>query len=440
MKLQNQTIKVHRNGYTFQIDPGNPFRRFIGGGGTDVETLDPYAGTGYRELYKKFTDWLQPSVGAVTPYPGQMVPGPSGLQQMGFDVAQGLTPIASGGQEFFGGMLGQADIGAPGRAMGMAETGLQGIMQPFDPSMVMEGLQPGKELALDTFFRDIVPGLKESYVSKAGTADTGALDRAMAREGGRLSLGLGAQAFPYLYGGQQAQLGRQQQGVGQAMNLAQLPGSVLGQAGQIGGMGTDMLSQMLNIGGMQRGITGEQMGEAAGKWQMQQPWASPWTNVLSTLQGAAPQMDYLSMGQGPGAAQFLPGLGSMVGGAEGGFLGGPGGTGGGGFLGDYSPTGSTGSDIQLAMQIAAMFSDARIKENVKSIDNALDKVAKLAGYSYNYTFNSPDNRNGGIMAQDLEEVLPDAVSEINGIKFVRYDAVVGLLVNAINELKEKMGA
>jgi len=198
--------------------------------------------------------------------------------------------------------------------MGIAETGLQDVMQPFDPSMVMEGLQPGKELALDTYFRDIIPALKERYVAGAGTADTGALDRAMAREGGRLSLGLGAQAFPYLYGGQQAQLGRQQQGVSQAMNLAGTQGQVLGQAGQVGGMGTDMLSQMMNIGGQQRGITGEQMGEAAGKWQFQQPWASPWTDVVSRLGGSAPQMDYINQQQGPGMlSQMLPALGSFAG-------------------------------------------------------------------------------------------------------------------------------
>lgn len=310
----NRTIKIHRNGYTFQVDPDNPFRRYKGGGGTSVERVDPWEGTGYREMFKQFTDWLKPSIGAVTPYPGQMVPGPSGLQQAGFDVAQGLTPIASGGQQYFGGMLGQADPSAPGRAMGMAETGLQDVMQSFDPSTVTEGLQPGKELALDTYFRDIIPALKEQYVAGAGTADTGALDRAMAREGGRLSLGLGAQAYPYLYGGQQAQLGRQQQGVGQAMNLAQLPGSVLGQAGQVGGMGTDLLSQALNIGGVQRGIAGEQMGEEAGKWQFQQPWASPWTDVLSRLQGAAPQYDYYSQGQAPGMfSQMMPGLGAFMG-------------------------------------------------------------------------------------------------------------------------------
>ena len=43
------------------------------------------------------------------------------------------------------------------------------------------------------------------------------------------------------------------------------------------------------------------------------------------------------------------------------------------------------------------------------------------------------------MAQELEEVLPDAVSEINGVKFVRYDAVIALLIEAVNELRRKVG-
>lgn len=330
IKTQKQTIKIERNGYVFQIDPDNPHIRYLGGGGTKIKQVDPYAGTNYRDIYNQFTEWLQPQMGGVTPYPGQMMPGPSNLQQAGFDVAQGLTPIASGGQQYFGGMLGQADVGAPGRAMGMAETGLQDIMQPFDPSMVTEGLQPGKELALDTFHRDIIPALKERYVAGAGTADTGALDRAMAREGGRLSLGLGTQSFPYLYGGQQAQLGRQQQGVSQAMNLAGTQGQVLGQAGQVGGQGMNMLSQMMNIGGQQRGITGEQMQEPYQKWQMEQPYANPWINILGSLQSSAPQMDYISQQKAPGlGAQMLPMLGGLMGmpgamSALGGLIGTPG--------------------------------------------------------------------------------------------------------------------
>lgn len=83
-------------------------------------------------------------------------------------------------------------------------------------------------------------------------------------------------------------------------------------------------------------------------------------------------------------------------------------------------------------------SDVRCKENVKPIDGALNKVEHLVGCSYNYKFNSQDNRNGGVMAQDVERVLPDAVSEVNGVKFVRYDAVIGLLVNAVNELRQEI--
>lgn len=327
MKLQSQTIKVERNGYTFQIDPDNPHIRYFGGGGTSVKKVDPFEGTGVREMFGAFTDWLQPNIGGITAYPGQMVPGPSGLQQQGFDVAQGLTPIASGGQQYFGDMLGRTDVGAPGRAMGMAETGLGNVMQPFDPSMVTEGLKPGRDLAMDTFFREFMPRLKESMVSRAGTADTGALDR-LAVQGGRdLSMGLGAQSFPYLFQGQQNQLGRQQTGVNQAMNLAGLPGSVLGQAGQIGGMGADLLGQQMNIGGIQRGITGEQMGEPYQKWQMEQPWANPYANLVSALSGSAPQYDYIAEQKAPGfGSQMLPVLGMGLGGyfAGGGTLGGMG--------------------------------------------------------------------------------------------------------------------
>jgi len=329
-------IKVHRNGYAFQL--GDPNVRYFGGGGTSVKQLDPFAGTDFRELYNQFTDWLQPNVGGVSAYPGPMVPGPSGLQQQGFDVAQGLTPIASGGQEYFGDVLGQADPTAPGRAMGMAEKGLSDVLAPFDPSTVTEGLQPGKDLAMNTFFREFMPRLKESMVSRAGTADTGALDR-LAVQGGRdLSLGLGAQSFPYLFQGQQNQFGRQQTGVNQAMNLAGVPGQVLGQAGQIGGMGANLLGQQMNIGGIQRDITGQQMQEPFQKWQVQQPYNNPYLQMIASLSQSAPRMDYMAQQQPPGfGSQMLPVAGMALGGyfGGGGTLGGM--LGGGAASNNYNP-------------------------------------------------------------------------------------------------------
>lgn len=402
--------------------------------------VDPYAGTGVRKLYKALTDWVQPQIGqGVTPYPGQMVPGVSPIQQQGFGLTGDMGPMVTGPQQFYQNMLTQVQPGMAGRGAGLAEETLGDILKPFDPASATEFWETSfKRPALETWREDIMPAIMEKGVRSAGTADSGPMKRELARSGETLSTNLSAQLANLLYSGEQAQLGRQERGVGQAMNLAGLPSNLMAGAGQVGGMGTDILSQMLNIGGVQRGITGEQLQEPFAKWQSAQPWNNP---ILQNFLGTAlsqPPMEVVAQQQGPGAAAMLPGLGSMIGGSKGGFLGGSGGTGGGGIMGSWSPTGGTGSDIQLAMQIAAMFSDVRIKENIKPVTDALDKVAKLSGYSYNYKFNAPGNRNGGVMAQDVEKVLPDAVSEINGVKFVRYDAVVGLLVEAIKELHREI--
>ena len=93
-------------------------------------------------------------------------------------------------------------------------------------------------------------------------------------------------------------------------------------------------------------------------------------------------------------------------------------------------------------------SDIKLKENIEVIDNALDKVKQLKGITY--TLKSDGNRLTGLIAQDLEKVLPEAVytsetipDEINGIEAeehlaIRYGNTVGLLVEAIKELEAKV--
>ena len=89
-------------------------------------------------------------------------------------------------------------------------------------------------------------------------------------------------------------------------------------------------------------------------------------------------------------------------------------------------------------------SDIRLKENIKPIGNALDKVSKLGGYTFNYK-NNPNIPMTGVMAQELLEVLPEAVYKtIDGntgeeIYAVRHGNVIGLLIEAIKELNEKVG-
>jgi len=89
-------------------------------------------------------------------------------------------------------------------------------------------------------------------------------------------------------------------------------------------------------------------------------------------------------------------------------------------------------------------SDIRQKENIKPIDNALDKVSQLGGYTFNYK-SKPEEPMTGVMAQELMEVLPEAVYETTDpdtgepIYAVRHGNVIGLLIEAIKELNEKVG-
>lgn len=89
-------------------------------------------------------------------------------------------------------------------------------------------------------------------------------------------------------------------------------------------------------------------------------------------------------------------------------------------------------------------SDIRLKENIKPIENALDKVLQLGGYTFNYKYEK-DTRMTGVMAQELLEVLPEAVYETidartgEKIYAVRHGNVIGLLIEAIKELNKKVG-
>jgi hypothetical protein len=67
--------------------------------------------------------------------------------------------------------------------------------------------------------------------------------------------------------------------------------------------------------------------------------------------------------------------------------------------------------------LASLFSDIRIKENVV-------RVGEENGYAiYEFNYIGDDARYSGVMAQDVEKVLPEAVTEINGIKAVNYGMI-----------------
>ena len=85
------------------------------------------------------------------------------------------------------------------------------------------------------------------------------------------------------------------------------------------------------------------------------------------------------------------------------------------------------------------FSDERLKDDVEVISNALDKVGAIRGVTYRRNDHDSCERHAGVIAQEVEAVLPEVIREHeSGYKTVAYGEMVGLLVEAVKELKDEV--
>jgi hypothetical protein len=85
-------------------------------------------------------------------------------------------------------------------------------------------------------------------------------------------------------------------------------------------------------------------------------------------------------------------------------------------------------------------SDERIKTNVKTIEYALDKVLLLRGVEYNDFRYEPDKKHIGLIAQEVELIIPEAVgiNEFDNIKCISYNSIISVLVEAVKQLNNKV--
>lgn len=98
-------------------------------------------------------------------------------------------------------------------------------------------------------------------------------------------------------------------------------------------------------------------------------------------------------------------------------------------------------DLQVVGTAAATTfnstSDARLKKDIVQIENALDKIDKLSGYTF--TLIDSDQKSIGVLAHELEAVYPELVYEdYNGYKSVSYGNLVALLIEGIKELRKEL--
>ncbi len=107
-----------------------------------------------------------------------------------------------------------------------------------------------------------------------------------------------------------------------------------------------------------------------------------------------------------------------------------------------------GGDLHVDGNVTAFsttISDQRLKHDINKIENALDKVSQINGYTF--TYNNDGRNSAGVIAQELENVLPSAIenkelvfSGQEGVEYktVQYDQLHGLLIEAIKELKAEI--
>jgi Chaperone of endosialidase len=81
-------------------------------------------------------------------------------------------------------------------------------------------------------------------------------------------------------------------------------------------------------------------------------------------------------------------------------------------------------------------SDSRLKTNVRTLDHALDDVARLRGVRFDWK--KDGHPSIGVIAQELEKVYPElVVTDPEGMKAVQYDKLTGVLIESTKELRDE---
>ena len=102
-----------------------------------------------------------------------------------------------------------------------------------------------------------------------------------------------------------------------------------------------------------------------------------------------------------------------------------------------SPNGNLWGSWKLNGVPIATTSDIKLKTNIKPLENSLDKVLQLRGVEYDRT--DYEVHQIGMIAQEVEQVIPDLVQEDSeGTKVLHYQNLTAVLVEAIKEQQQQI--
>jgi hypothetical protein len=96
----------------------------------------------------------------------------------------------------------------------------------------------------------------------------------------------------------------------------------------------------------------------------------------------------------------------------------------------------------LASEDVLAFSDSNYKQNIQPIPDSLAKLGGVTGYTFSFAGDPLDRRRAGVLAQEVQRVLPEVVyqSSDDGKLQVAYGNLVALVINAVNDLRQRVEA
>jgi len=115
-----------------------------------------------------------------------------------------------------------------------------------------------------------------------------------------------------------------------------------------------------------------------------------------------------------------------------------------GALGVGTTTPTTTGLIRATNDVVAFYSsDERLKDNIKKIENPIDKLENINGVEFDWIpmegIHENEGHDVGVIAQEVEKVIPEIVeTRDNGYKAVKYEKIVPLLIESIKELKDEI--
>ena len=108
----------------------------------------------------------------------------------------------------------------------------------------------------------------------------------------------------------------------------------------------------------------------------------------------------------------------------------------------FEADGDFHADGDVIAESTTISSDERLKENIEIVSDPIEKIETLRGVTFDWKRDG--KKSAGVIAQDVEKVLPEAVKEVQGLKddesykTVNYNALISILIESVKELSARV--